>query len=591
MWLPFPQRHMIRDHDFSDDSEFCTLCGAKRILLSFEAGEGHGSTVNVFSGAGMQKMPEDLTFYAHFRNADNWIPAGFAIAGEDQTVIYRPGAELEVTEDTVFVAVYADPYQLWVGSTKVTPDNQDDVLGDGKVSYDPYTYTLHLDDPGPIPGVTRGNLIYGVDLPLTVTGTANFSEDTGNFSEYIYVMNGSVTLDGEFICTGSTHFGIAGNGITIRGGSLLVDSPDYGLYSFGAIRIENEVERVQIDVGTNRAIYIPYPEYGGVILGDHLYVKECVKEDGEPGDDILDARHVVIEHGIPVKINGVSGSFNDKIKLNYYFDIPELLLRDNGAYVTLTNERTGEENTLYINEAEYVTDKGYRFSIPLAAKEAGDIITARAFDSDGNALMIRGNAKGIDYTETGVQYNLMDYFTWLESNGNESEKSVGKAAKDYCLAAQIYFDYYAEGLSVSSAVDDVSEEMLSGYIAGREGKLPTGVSIRGVTAMLESDNTFRLYLKFSKVDPTDFTYTIDGKEAELNKRADGAYYLALDEGVWSNHLQDTHTYSVSDGTDTYTITASVLTYARSCAIKNIKEESDLGKALYLYNQAAVSAFQ
>lgn len=85
---------MIRDHDFSDDSEFCTLCGAKRILLSFEAGEGHGSTVNVFSGAGMQKMPEDLTFYAHFRNADNWIPAGFAIAGEDQTVIYRPGAEL-----------------------------------------------------------------------------------------------------------------------------------------------------------------------------------------------------------------------------------------------------------------------------------------------------------------------------------------------------------------------------------------------------------------------------------------------------------------------------------------------------------------
>ena len=299
-------------------------------------------------------------------------------------MIYRPGAELEVTEDTVFVAVYADPYQLWVGSTKVTPDNQDDVLGDGKVSYDPYTYTLHLDDPGLIPGVTRGNLIYGVEVPLTVTGTANFSEDTGNFSEYIYVMNGSVTLDGEFICTGSTHFGITASGITIRGGSLLVDSPDYGLYSFGAIRIENEVERIQIDVGTNRAICLPYPEYGGVILGDHLYVKECVKEDGEPGDDIQDARHVVIEHGTPVKINGVSGSFNDKIKLNYYFDIPELLLRDNGAYVTLTNERTGEDNTLYINEAECVTDKGYKFSIPLAAKEAGDTITARAFDSEGN---------------------------------------------------------------------------------------------------------------------------------------------------------------------------------------------------------------
>ena len=144
---------------------------------------------------------------------------------------------------------------------------------------------------------------------------------------------------------------------------------------------------------------------------------------------------------------------------------------------------------------------------------------------------------------------------------------------------------------MSSAVDDVTKEMLSGYIAGREGNLPTGVSIRGIAAMLESDNTLRLYLGFSNVDPADFTYTIDGKETMIRKHADGTYYLALDDGVWSNHLQDTHTYSVSDGTNTYTITASVLTYARSCANKSNKKESDLGKTLYLYNQAAVSAFQ
>ena len=36
---------------------------------------------------------------------------------------------------------------------------------------------------------------------------------------------------------------------------------------------------------------------------------------------------------------------------------------------------------------------------------------------------------------------------------------------------------------------------------------------------------------------------------------------------------------------------SVLTYARSCAGKADKAESDLGKALYLYNQAAVAAFE
>ena len=49
-------------------------------------------------------------------------------------------------------------------------------------------------------------------------------------------------------------------------------------------------------------------------------------------------------------------------------------------------------------------------------------------------------------------------------------------------------------------------------------------------------------------------------------------------------------YYLSDGTNTYTITASVLTYARSCAIKSSEKDSSLGKALYLYNQAAVAAF-
>ena len=83
---------------------------------------------------------------------------------------------------------------------------------------------------------------------------------------------------------------------------------------------------------------------------------------------------------------------------------------------------------------------------------------------------------------------------------------------------------------------------------------------------------------------------IDGNSAELKKRKDGSYYLALDTGVYSNHLQDTNDYSISDGTNTYTITMSVLTYARSCLIKTDENVINLGKALYLYNRAAIAAF-
>ena len=257
-----------------------------------------------------------------------------------------------------------------------------------------------------------------------------------------------------------------------------------------------------------------------------------------------------------VTIEGVTGSFNDKIKLNYYFSIPQILLSDQNAYVTLTNESTGNSNTLNIKKAEFVEGKGYKFSILLAAKEARDTITAKVFDGQGGAAVIRGNLRDNDYTDTGVQYTLVRYLDWLAANGEtDKEKALGTAAKDYCTAAQIYFNYHADDLAVSTAVDAVTEKTLSSYAASRSGTLPSGVS-----------------------------------SAELKTRSDGASYLALDAGVYSNHLQDTNLYSISDGTNTYTLTMSVLTYARSCAIKSKEEESNLGKALYLYNQAASAMF-
>ncbi len=177
---------------------------------------------------------------------------------------------------------------------------------------------------------------------------------------------------------------------------------------------------------------------------------------------------------------------------------------------------------------------------------------------------------------------------------DEKDKAVGEAAKDYHTAAQIYFNYNTENLedqSFSSKVEEVTKETMRQYESARHGNLPEGVSIRGISAMLESNNTLRLYLGFNDVDPSDFTYSIDGSKVDLKQRSsDGAYYLALDYGVYSNHLQDKHTYSVSDGSKTYTITASVLTYARSCVITKNTKISNLGKTLYLYNKAAVDAF-
>ncbi len=102
-----------------------------------------------------------------------------------------------------------------------------------------------------------------------------------------------------------------------------------------------------------------------------------------------------------VIVNGVTGSFRDRIKLNFYFDIPDDVLADEGAYVTLTNEKSGSVTTVSVGEAEFIQGSGSKFSVMLAAKEASDTITAKVFDGAGNPVHIVSR-NGNDYTETGV---------------------------------------------------------------------------------------------------------------------------------------------------------------------------------------------
>ena len=423
---------------------------------------------------------------------------------------------------------------------------------------------------------------------------------------------------GVFVSDGGV-FSLAGGRVTEnaageKGGGVFLDS------GYARLRLSNnpviDSNTLSEDGSTNN-VYLPYDMvltiFGNLTNGAHVGVTmetpgeftEFLDQYGNAtyfkSDDngyrvlLNNAGEAMLSERATARVNGVTGSFNDRIKLNYYFDIPDEVFEDEDAYVTITDEDRSSDKTitLPIREAEFVRGKGYKFSIPLSAKEACDRIVAKMFYGNGDSITVIGDFSRSDYTDSGVEYTLMRYFDWLEDNGTAGEQRIGAAARDYCSAAQLYFNYNADGVSVSSDVTGLDAAELSGFVAGRAGKLPDGVSIKGISAMLESDNTLRLYLSFKdNVDPTKLAYAIGGESVKLKQRSDGAYYLAMDAGVYSNHLQDTRIYSVSGGGKTYSITASVLTYARSCVFKDnaTDEEINLGKALYLYNQAAVEVF-
>ena len=187
----------------------------------------------------------------------------------------------------------------------------------------------------------------------------------------------------------------------------------------------------------------------------------------------------------------------------------------------------------------------------------------------------------------------MTYCTKMIENPNSSAKmkSLAEATIEYCTASQIYFEYGDyENLTVSSAVTDVQLSDLEQYKAQfLVDTLPAGVTRRTISAVIESDNSLRLNFYYDEgIDPDDYTYTIDSVEAEVEKLSDRAY-LEI-SNVASNLLGDTHTMTISDGDVTYTVMCSVLTYARASVANGNETRQNLGKAMYVYNQAAIGYF-
>lgn len=78
----------------------------------------------------------------------------------------------------------SETYDLWVAGKQVTETNQNDVLGDGTVSYDPDTHTLTLKDANlTLSGDAEEGIYCCIDSELaeelTITGTATLSNADG----------------------------------------------------------------------------------------------------------------------------------------------------------------------------------------------------------------------------------------------------------------------------------------------------------------------------------------------------------------------------------------------------------------------------
>ena len=191
-------------------------------------------------------------------------------------------------------------------------------------------------------------------------------------------------------------------------------------------------------------------------------------------------------------------------------------------------------------------------------------------------------------------YYRKQYMISPESAVSEAMKTLARVTELYGIAAQLAFNYKTEQLTETDLAD--VDAVINGisvpatYNEALSGTLPEGITERNKTLELRADNSFRQYFNFDDANLERYTFKVNGTEVTPVKASTGRYYVQQ-QNIGSGALSDEYTFSVSDGTNTFTITSSALGYAYAYQEKGTDQSIiRLCKLLYLYSQAADVVF-
>ncbi|MBP5281524.1 MAG: hypothetical protein J6Z22_03400, partial [Lachnospiraceae bacterium] len=293
-----------------------------------------------------------------------------------------------------------------------------------------------------------------------------------------------------------------------------------------------------------------------------------------------------------VTMVNAKASLEGKIGLVYGVTLPDWIKDDPNAYAIITVAGQEYRKSLAkVVAAGQAGDGTYRIAQYVPASYYRETMNLRIFTGDGMRAPIVGASNGRDYTETGVDYSLMRYVTAVRNSGvTGASLDLVNAIEDYCTAAQIYFGYNSEGLSVSNTVKNLSPDVLSGYASTGSQSYITGIIGKKLTVTFEADNSIKLGLTFdSAVNLDDYTFYVDGARASL-KYQDGFGNYLIARNIPAALLDVPHEFKATKGNEVYIINCSALTYARAIVGSTDDKVTNLAKALYLYNLAAKNYF-
>ena len=346
-------------------------------------------------------------------------------------------------------------------------------------------------------------------------------------------------------------------------------------------------------------------EYDWFLKGSDTFTRH-ERSDGTKEEDFMDytsdefneaypmsrTDYIPLE-SVPSDITATSVSFDGKLFLNTYIVLSDEIAADDDAYVSVTFNGVTTEHLVPDLLAEVDSVGRVKVRQEVYAAMMRDEMTLKVYSGDGT-LQPLTYKETLDVTD-GFVYTALDYLKGRQENSTNAKMvELARAAELYGIATQVYFNYKTEQLTsadiaaMQAAAGDITIPATCDEIV--TGTLPSGITNRAKTVLFESDNSLKMYFYFDDALLNNYTFRIDGNVVTPVKTATGTYYVQKDN-IASGLLSNRYEFSVTDGTDTLTVSVSTLSYAYSrqqnSANANMR---NLSKLLYRYSMAADAYF-
>ena len=308
-----------------------------------------------------------------------------------------------------------------------------------------------------------------------------------------------------------------------------------------------------------------YPTLGGAKVYKNAIYNGC---EGKPGDAVSYAysnteKNTYGDHpdadndgkcddcgaiidGIGAKLAGYSLSLTGNIGVNFYMELSDKIIADEGAYMQFTLPN-GTVTKVLVSDAQTNTEikEGttyYRFPCEVASYEMTQDIKAQMFDGNGNC--------GKEYT-----YTVRDYAQYIIENGSLYVEAISFVATmlDYGACSQKYFkvavdDLANKELNPSNDISGMDSDYMDDFAAKKAEDDVLG-QFAGFSMVLKSETTLNIFYEPKEgIDVSKLTFSVDGKEITPVKR--GQYYILSLENIRANELENSKTFTVTDGTNT-----------------------------------------